>query len=89
MTKVEATVDYTDDGGPVNKPRRKVIMAHSKNIASRMFWNDHSCLFEEFGRFSKDLNKTKSEYVKSFQYESRLMPSTWIVVQVDGCHFHR
>ncbi|XP_077212685.1 tRNA(His) guanylyltransferase 2-like isoform X2 [Tasmannia lanceolata] len=29
------------------------------------------------------------EYVKSFEVEDRLMPSTWIVVRIDGCHFHR
>uniref|UniRef100_A0A0D9WJ23 tRNA(His) guanylyltransferase n=1 Tax=Leersia perrieri TaxID=77586 RepID=A0A0D9WJ23_9ORYZ len=30
------------------------------------------------------------EYVKrEFEFESRLPPSNWIVVRIDGCHFHR
>ncbi|KAL5202944.1 hypothetical protein ABZP36_013896 [Zizania latifolia] len=30
------------------------------------------------------------EYVKSeFEFDSRLPPSNWIVVRIDGCHFHR
>ncbi|XP_058099565.1 tRNA(His) guanylyltransferase 1-like isoform X1 [Magnolia sinica] len=32
---------------------------------------------------------SKFEYVKSFEVEDRLMPSTWIVIRIDGCHFHR
>ncbi|KAF8715692.1 hypothetical protein HU200_026634 [Digitaria exilis] len=30
------------------------------------------------------------EYVKSeFEFDRRLPPSNWIVVRIDGCHFHR
>lgn len=95
VTKVEAVVKDAGDVTPVKrsresrKPRRNVIRVHSENIASRRFWIDQSCLLKEFGLFSEDFNKTKSEYVKSFQYENPLMLSTWIVVRVDGCHFHR
>ncbi|XP_068665006.1 tRNA(His) guanylyltransferase 1 [Aristolochia californica] len=32
---------------------------------------------------------SKYEYVKSFEVNDPLMPSTWIVVRIDGCHFHR
>ncbi|XP_057774974.1 tRNA(His) guanylyltransferase 1-like isoform X3 [Salvia miltiorrhiza] len=87
--KVEDIVKYKDDGCPVKRRRRKVITVHSENIASKRFWNEKLCLLKELGQFTEDLNKTRPEYIKSFQYESRLMLSTWIVVRVDGCHFHR
>ncbi|XP_057774957.1 tRNA(His) guanylyltransferase 1-like isoform X1 [Salvia miltiorrhiza] len=88
-TEVEDIVKYKDDGCPVKRRRRKVITVHSENIASKRFWNEKLCLLKELGQFTEDLNKTRPEYIKSFQYESRLMLSTWIVVRVDGCHFHR
>ncbi|KAI3888752.1 hypothetical protein MKX03_013920 [Papaver bracteatum] len=31
----------------------------------------------------------KYEYVKSFEVEDKLMPSTWIVLRIDGRHFHQ
>ncbi|XP_078159893.1 tRNA(His) guanylyltransferase 2-like isoform X3 [Carex rostrata] len=33
--------------------------------------------------------KSKYEYVKEFELDDRLPPSNWIVVRIDGCHFHR
>lgn len=80
---------YKDDGCPVKRRRRKIVTVHSENIASKRFWNDNLCLLKELGQFTEDLNKTRPEYVRSFQYESKLMLSTWIVVRIDGCHFHR
>ncbi|KAK4394123.1 tRNA(His) guanylyltransferase 1 [Sesamum angolense] len=88
-TEVEDIVKYKDDGCPVKRLRRKVITVHSENIASRRFWNDQLCLPKELGPFTEDLNKTMPEYLKSFQYENKLMPCTWIVIRIDGCHFHR
>ncbi|MCL7025490.1 hypothetical protein MKW94_003383 [Papaver nudicaule] len=32
---------------------------------------------------------SKYEYVKSFEVETKLMPSTWIVLRIDGRHFHQ
>ncbi|XP_074577086.1 tRNA(His) guanylyltransferase 2-like isoform X1 [Curcuma longa] len=32
---------------------------------------------------------SKYEYVKKFEADDRLPPSNWIVVRIDGCHFHR
>ncbi|RZC69088.1 hypothetical protein C5167_032218 [Papaver somniferum] len=32
---------------------------------------------------------SKYEYVKSFEVEDKLMPSTWIVLRIDGRHFHQ
>ena len=30
------------------------------------------------------------EYVKrEFEFDRHLPPSNWIVVRIDGCHFHR
>jgi tRNA(His) guanylyltransferase len=32
---------------------------------------------------------SKYEYVKEFELDDRLPPSNWIIVRIDGCHFHR
>lgn len=80
---------YDKNGNPVKRLRRKVIISHSENIAARSFWNAHSCLLKELGSFHGDIGKIMPEYIKSFQFENNLMPSTWIVIRVDGCHFHR
>ncbi|XP_073294193.1 tRNA(His) guanylyltransferase 1-like isoform X1 [Primulina huaijiensis] len=88
-TEVEVCVKYKDDCYPIKRSKRRVTIVHMENIASRRFWNDQLYLLKELGHFSKDVNKTKTEYLKSFQYESRLLLSTWIVIRIDGCHFHR
>ncbi|XP_049931149.1 tRNA(His) guanylyltransferase 1-like isoform X5 [Nymphaea colorata] len=31
---------------------------------------------------------SRYEYVKSFEAHDALLPSTWIVIRIDGCHFH-
>ncbi|KAK2999786.1 hypothetical protein RJ639_023532, partial [Escallonia herrerae] len=86
---VEEIVKYNDNDTPVIRPRRKVIIIHLENIAARNFWNAQLCLVKELGCFRQEMNKIKPEYVKSFQFENKLMPFTWIVVRIDGCHFHR
>ncbi|MED6174499.1 hypothetical protein PIB30_069588 [Stylosanthes scabra] len=62
---------------------------HSKKIAGRKFWNEQTFLLKELGCFVEDIDNVKAEYVKSFEFDSKLMPLTWIVVRIDGCHFHR
>ncbi|RVW55106.1 tRNA(His) guanylyltransferase 1 [Vitis vinifera] len=89
VLKVEAIVKYSENGTPVKRLRRKPIIVHSDNIAARSFWNEHPFLLKELGDFREDINNIKPEYVKSFQFENKLMPLTWIVVRIDGCHFHR
>ncbi|XP_073119038.1 tRNA(His) guanylyltransferase 2-like isoform X2 [Henckelia pumila] len=88
-TEVEVSVKNKDDCCPIKRSKRRVTLVHMENIASRRFWNDQLYLLKELGYFSEDVNKTKTEYLKSFQYESRLLLSTWIVIRIDGCHFHR
>ncbi|GKV47514.1 hypothetical protein SLEP1_g54413 [Rubroshorea leprosula] len=87
--KVEDIVKYSEDGIPVKRLRRKVIDINSKNIASRSFWNENPSLLEELGSFTQDVDKIKPDYIRSFLFENKLMPSTWIVIRIDGCHFHR
>ncbi|EPS63729.1 hypothetical protein M569_11055, partial [Genlisea aurea] len=89
ISLVEDVVKFKSDGCPVKRQRRKVTTLYSENIASRRFWNEQRCLTKELGYFTDDLNKTHSEYIKSFQYKSKLMPYTWIAIRIDGCHFHR
>ncbi|CAB4298280.1 unnamed protein product [Prunus armeniaca] len=43
----------------------------------------------ELGSFTNDIGKVEPDYVRSFQFKKILMPSTWIVIRIDGCHFHR
>lgn len=87
--EVEVCVKYKDDCRPIKRSKRRVTIVHVENIASRRFWNVQLYLLKELGHFSEDVNKTKTEYLKSFQYESRLLLSTWVVIRIDGCHFHR
>ncbi|KAG5554059.1 hypothetical protein RHGRI_011808 [Rhododendron griersonianum] len=87
-SEVEDIDKYKDGETLVKSPGRNVILVHSGNIASRSFWSEHSCLLKELGSFEEDINKVKPEYVKSFEFERKLLPSTWIVVRIDGRHFH-
>ncbi|GAB4834626.1 tRNA-His guanylyltransferase [Ancistrocladus abbreviatus] len=88
-TKVEDIVKYSENGTPVKRLRRKALVVHSENIAGRSFWNEHPNLPMELGGFAEDMKKIDPDYVRSFLFESKLMPSTWIVIRIDGCHFHR
>ncbi|KOM33876.1 hypothetical protein LR48_Vigan02g002600 [Vigna angularis] len=88
-TVVEDVVKYTDNGAPIKRHRRKIIPVHSKKIAGKRFWNEHIVLLKELGGFIEEINNVTPEYVRSFEFDSKLMPSTWIVVRIDGCHFHR
>ena len=65
------------------------MKVRSENIASKNLWNQHPCLVKELGSFDQDIHKIRPEYVESFHFMDQLLPSTWIVVRIDGCHFHR
>ncbi|VFQ98172.1 unnamed protein product [Cuscuta campestris] len=86
--EVECIEKYQENGTPVKRKRWKVIIVHSENISAGSFWNHHQYLIEHVGLFVECIKNIKPEYIKSFQYEGKLMPSTWIVVRIDGCHFH-
>ncbi|KAM5577537.1 hypothetical protein ABKV19_008066 [Rosa sericea] len=89
LLKVIDVVKHNKNGSPVRRLRKKLRIVHSKNIAGISFWNKHKCLLNELGSFSKDIGKVEPDFLKSFQFEKRLTPSTWIVIRIDGCHFHR
>ncbi|KAK8996185.1 hypothetical protein V6N11_076432 [Hibiscus sabdariffa] len=88
-TEVEDIVKYNEDGTPVKRLRRKASTFRTENIAGKRFWNAHAGLVKELGNFSEDCFKINPDYIRSFVFESKLMPSTWIVIRIDGCHFHR
>ncbi|KAB2603494.1 tRNA(His) guanylyltransferase 1-like [Pyrus ussuriensis x Pyrus communis] len=88
-TEVFEVLKHNDNGSPVRRFRRKSSIVHSKNIADRRFWNKHAHLQKELGSFTKDIGKVEPDYIRSFQFEDKLIPSTWVVVRIDGCHFHR
>ncbi|KVH89038.1 Thg1 C-terminal domain-containing protein [Cynara cardunculus var. scolymus] len=70
-TEVDDTLKISNNEAPVKRLRKKVIIVHSENIASRSFWNDYSCLCKEIGGFEQNVNNIKQEYVKSFQSENK------------------
>lgn len=65
------------------------MVVHSENIAGRTFWNEHPVLLKELGGFEDGIARVKMDYIRSFKFETKLLPSTWIVIRLDGCHFHR
>ncbi|CAN8247649.1 unnamed protein product [Cochlearia groenlandica] len=87
--KVEEIVKHDENGNPIKRSRRKAVFIHSENIAGRKFWNEQPSLVNELGHFTKDISKIEPDFVRSFQFENKLLPLTWIVVRIDGCHFHR
>lgn len=86
---MEDIVKYDDDGAPVKRRRRKAGIIHSKNIGCKTFWNQNPDLVKELGSFTDGFGKTELDYIRSFQAEPKLLPSTWIVIRIDGCHFHK
>ncbi|XP_015581517.1 tRNA(His) guanylyltransferase 1 isoform X2 [Ricinus communis] len=85
----EDIVKYRENGTPVRRLRRKAITVHSENIAGRCFWNGHQNLLIELGGFAEDIGKVNPDYIRSFLFKSKLLQSTWVVIRIDGCHFHR
>ncbi|XP_048131596.1 tRNA(His) guanylyltransferase 2-like isoform X3 [Rhodamnia argentea] len=88
MTQAEDVVKHDEHGIPIKRMRRKPRMIHNEHIAGRNFWNGQQYLLMELGPFDNEIKKIKAEYVRSFLFENKLMPSTWIVIRIDGCHFH-
>ncbi|KAF2323620.1 hypothetical protein GH714_036359 [Hevea brasiliensis] len=89
ILKEEDIAKYSENGTPVKRLRRKARILHSENIAGRSFWNVHQNLLKQLGCFAEDIGKINPDYIRSFLFENKLMPSTWIVIRIDGCHFHR
>ncbi|GJW96693.1 tRNA(His) guanylyltransferase 1-like protein isoform X2 [Tanacetum coccineum] len=87
--KVDETIEIDDNEAPVIRLRKRIIVVHSENIASKSFWNGYSCLCKEIGRFEQNVNNIKPEYIKLFQFDKKLLPFTWTVIRIDGSHFHR
>ncbi|KAM6546374.1 hypothetical protein CsatB_027110 [Cannabis sativa] len=85
----EDIVKYNESGAPVKRLRRKTSTVHSKNIVGKSFWNLYPKLLKELGGFVDDIRKIEPDYIRSFLWEAKLLPSTWIVIRIDGCHFHR
>ncbi|CAN1269508.1 tRNA(His) guanylyltransferase 1 [Linum perenne] len=89
IMEVETIVKYNKDGSPVPRLRKQISTVRSKHIARRKFWNDKPILIKELGAFVADITRIDEDYIKYFQSENKLMPYTWAVVRIDGCHFHR
>ncbi|CAN0887933.1 tRNA(His) guanylyltransferase 1 [Linum grandiflorum] len=89
IMEVETIVKYNKDGSPIPRLRKQISTVHSQDIARRNFWNHKPHLVKELGPFMADISRIDNDYVKYFQSENKLMPYTWAVVRVDGCHFHK
>ncbi|KAK9682445.1 hypothetical protein RND81_10G074000 [Saponaria officinalis] len=87
--KVQVVCKFDKNGDPVNRPQRKLVKVRSENIARKSFWDKNLSLLEELGRFEEDIPKIRPEYVESFHFQDKLLLSTWIVVRIDGSHFHK
>ncbi|CAH8330933.1 unnamed protein product [Eruca vesicaria subsp. sativa] len=88
-TKVEETIKHDENGNPVKRLRRKAVLVHSENIAARTFWNENPSLCNDIGHSTNDIGKIEPDLARSFEFENKLLPLTWVVVRIDGCHFHR
>ncbi|XP_043718563.1 tRNA(His) guanylyltransferase 1-like [Telopea speciosissima] len=89
--KVEEIVKYDQAGDPVRRVREKLIVDHF-DPDWLSFWAKHPCLIDALLIPKENFWKiwsTKCDSVKSFEFEDKLIPSTWIVVRIDGCRFHR
>lgn len=88
LLQVEDVVKYDENGTPIKRLRRKPNIVHTQNIVAKRFWNEQSVLVKELGAF-EEIGKIKPEYIRSFLFENKLLPSTYIIIRIDGCHFHR
>ncbi|KAL9234100.1 hypothetical protein vseg_009007 [Gypsophila vaccaria] len=86
--KVQVFCKFDENGDAVNRPQRKLEIRY-ENIARKSFWDKNLSLVEQLGRFEDEIPKIRPEYVESFQFQDKLLLSTWIVVRIDGCHFHK
>ncbi|KAI4374353.1 hypothetical protein MLD38_012360 [Melastoma candidum] len=89
MTQSEDTVKYTTNGSPVKRMRRRPAVFQCESISKQRFWKEHQSLAVELGPFENEIGKLNMDFIRSFSFEDKLMPFSWIVVRIDGCHFHR
>lgn len=80
---------YTENGTPVKRMRRRPAVIQCESISRKSFWNEQRTLVVELGPFENEIGKLNADYIRSFSFEDKLMPFTWIVIRIDGCHFHR
>ncbi|KAK4762681.1 hypothetical protein SAY86_008449 [Trapa natans] len=86
--EVEDVVKCDENGMPIKRLRRKPDIFHTQKIVAKKFWNEKSVLVKELGTL-EEIGKITPEYIRSFLFENKLLPSTYIIIRIDGCHFHR
>ncbi|RDX79951.1 tRNA(His) guanylyltransferase 2, partial [Mucuna pruriens] len=88
---VEDNLNYTDNGAPFKRHMWKIATMHSEKINSKCKILERAdCWFflRSFGDFVEEISNVNPEYVRSFEFDSKLMQYRGIVVRLDGCHFH-
>ncbi|KAK4764346.1 hypothetical protein SAY87_013784 [Trapa incisa] len=86
--EVEDVVKCDENGMPIKRLRRKPDIFHTQKIVAKKFWNEKFVLVKELGTL-EEIGKIIPEYIRSFLFENKLLPSTYIIIRIDGCHFHR
>lgn len=87
------------DGVLRRRSQNEVTIDHC-DLTSSIFWKEHESIFgKTFHDESPDilvenldqcLEKVKKlKYAKIYECEDALMPCAWVVIRIDGCHFHR
>ena len=71
--------EVTAEGGPRHRDERHVQLGKHWDCQEKE--QCHYCLV------SAEMAKSRYEYVKDFEHHSVLLPSTWVVVRVDGKGF--
>ncbi|KAF9618438.1 hypothetical protein IFM89_001161 [Coptis chinensis] len=89
--KLKVVVKNRENGDPVVRLRKKVIVEHC-DIIGESFWREHPSLIA-----SEDLNLLRNVHSSNVyecmknetEVKNKLLPYTWIVVRIDGRHFHQ
>ncbi|PQQ10313.1 tRNA(His) guanylyltransferase 1 [Prunus yedoensis var. nudiflora] len=63
LLRVIDIVKHRENGSPVRRLRKKSSIVHSKNVAGKCFWNNHTGLMKELGSFTNDIGKVEPDYV--------------------------
>ena len=84
--------------------RRKIIVVHTENIASKTFLNGYSILSKELTDLEENVSSIGEEQLNLWRGENHMKQESqdqienhmkqeskdhWIVIRIDGCRFSR
>nr|GEX28652.1 tRNA(His) guanylyltransferase 1-like isoform X1 [Tanacetum cinerariifolium] len=65
--------------------RRKIIVVHAENIASRAFLNSHSILFKELTGLDENAVSIGEKQLNIWREKNGMKKDHWIVVRINRC----